>query len=339
MKLRRRSAAVLLAGLAFAAPIRIVHSLEPLADTVPAKAPRREAHLEAGNLSGRLLDNVANFERSGSGFNPFFHSAYPGKPIFRLEYVGLNFEHIFNGAAADRELSMFTPRKDPCEIIRATSDTATLRWPAESSAWRIGCEMTYRLSAPNMLDMVFSATPTVERFPLGYVAFMWAGYMSRTRERAIRFFGRAGEQEGWIAFGEDLTEGFETGTVSFDTLPDLPHEEGAQTLNLIENPTKKFLKPVYYGLLDGDQDLETDEDTLVYILMFDQSEPIRFSLWNFIRDSEGRPDPHSPAWDWQFVIRNPEVGKTYRYRARLVIEPFDGQESVARRYSEWMSGW
>ena len=36
---------------------------------------------------------------------------------------------------------------------------------------------------------------------------------------------------------------------------------------------------------------------MAYAMMFDQEAPIRFALWNYIRDESGRPDPHSPAWD------------------------------------------
>lgn len=294
-----------------------------------------EAHLEADSLAGVLLDNVANAKRQGSGFNPLYHAAYPEKPIYRLDAVGLNFEHVFNGVAADKGLCMFTPRKDRCEIEVEGGACATLRWPAERSSWGIACHMTYRFSAPNAIDLTFSATPGAARFPKGYAVFMWASYMNRTRERTIHFLGSDGVHEGWTAFGEDIEGGFETGTVSFAGVPDLPYEEGAQTLNLVEHPSKKFRKPFYYGLIDGDNNLETQDDTLAYIMMFDQTEAIRFAMWNFIKDAAGRPDPHSPAWDWQYVIRNPEPGKTYGYRARVVIKPFAGCEDVEREYEAW----
>ncbi len=55
-------------------------------------------------------------------------------------------------------------------------------------------------------------------------------------------------------------------------------------------------------------------------------------------DERGRPDPHSPAWDWQYVIRAPEIGRTYRYRARLLYRPFVDREAVRRAYEEWAAG-
>jgi hypothetical protein len=115
----------------------------------------------------------------------------------------------------------------------------------------------------------------------------------------------------------------------------LPYQEGAQTLNLIEQPSKHFSVPFFYGLLDGDHDLTTTEDTLAYIVMFDQCETIRFALWNFITDASGKPDTHSPAWDWQFVIRAPRIGEKHRYRARVLVKPFEGPEAVHSEYLRW----
>ena len=303
--------------------------------TIPVANTAHEAAMIFGDLNGSVLDNVANAKGQGSGFHPLCHRLYPDRPIFRAEFVGLNFEHVFNGTAADKERCMFTPRKDRCELVAHSAECVSLRWPVDHSSWDMGGELTYRLVAPNAIDITFEATPSAARFPLGYAAFMWASYMNRTRERRLHFIGRDGEREGWISFGDDLENGFETGTVSFAGVPDLPYEEGAQTLNIIEHPTKKFLKPFYYGLLDGDNDLTTEHDTLAYVVMFDQTESIRFALWNFITDASGRPDPHSPAWDWQYVIRNPKPGKTYGYRARVVIKPFVSREDVEREYTSW----
>ena len=302
---------------------------------IAASDGTHEASMNSGNLFGRLVDNIANAKGQGSGFHPLYHRLYPDRPIFRPEFVGLNFEHVFNGTAADKDRCMFTPRKDPCELMTHSMQRASLHWPKDHSSWDMSCAMTYTLAAPNAIDITFEATPYAALFPMGYVAFMWASYMNRTRERRIHFIGRDAEREGWISFGDDLNDSFETGTVSFFGLPGLPYEEGAQTLNTIEHPTKKFLKPLYYGLLDGDNDPATRDDTLVYIVMFDQTESIRFALWNFIKDASGQPDPHSPAWDWQYVVRNPQPGKTYGYRARVIIKPFVSREDVEREYEVW----
>lgn len=295
--------------------------------------------VEGGNFAGTLMDFVANKGRSGNGFNPLQHKQFRGENLFRDDATGLYFEHVFNGTAADAAIQMFTPNHDEHRVERVSDSTAVMRHPAATSAWGIESEMKCTLNG-DAVDMEFAMTPTRDRFPLGYVAFMWASYMNHARDRLIRFYGYDGEKEGWIAFGEptpEQPEGFETGTVSYWGAADLPYEDGANTLNVIEDSEKKFLLPFYYGLVDGDGDFGTQDDTMAYIMMFDQCESIRFALWNFIRNTAGERDRHSPAWDWQFVVRNPAPGRTYSYRARLLYLPFLSDEQIRTQYEDWVS--
>jgi len=221
-----------------------------------------------------------------------------------------------HGVAADSAINKFTPRLDPRSVVSSSDREASILNPVATSTWQVDSEMKYSLVNDNAIDMTFSVTPHADRYPLGYLAFMWASYMNRTRERRIHFYGEHHGRCGWLSFGDDSTdraEGFETGTVSAVGVPDLAYEGGADTLNILEDPEKKFIDPFYYGLADGDGDLTTTDDTMVYIMMFDQIEPIRFAMWNFIEDQRGKPDPHSPAWDWQYDIRSPELGRNYGY--------------------------
>jgi Cellulase (glycosyl hydrolase family 5) len=297
-----------------------------------------KAELTGGGFSGRLLDNKANAKRQGAGFNPLHHAAYPGQNLFSDANVGLNFEHVFNGIAADKDRAMFTPRKDPCELVSHSDRSATVHWPSETSSWGLDCTLKYTLAADNAIDLEFAVTPTREEWGQGYLAIMWASYMNHTRDRLIHFYGKDGDKEGWVQFGVDTDDGFETGTIRCDGAAPLPYEEGAQTLNLIEHPTKTFLEPFYYGLVDGDGKPDTQDDTMAYIMMFDQNAAIRFAMWNFAQNAAGDPDPHSPAWDWQFVIRGPKVGTTYRYRARVLYVPFTTADDIRRMYRQWQDG-
>jgi hypothetical protein len=303
-------------------------------------SPGSIVQLSGACFSGTLAENLSGQNPLGAGFRPLVHERFPDQNIYRDDAVGLNFEHIFNGAAADREISHATPRIDPRLIVSHSTSEASVIHRAEDSSWRIDSEMRYKLMKPCTIDLTFSATLREQRYPLGYVAMMWASYMNRACERWIYFYGELDGTEGWISFGDDTKdrpEGFETGTVSATGVPDLPYEEAAEKLNIIENQRKKFIKPFYYGLVDGDGDLDTHDDTMVYVVMFDQIDPIRFALWNFSCDADGNRDPHSPAWDWQYVIRNPAVNKQYGYRARIIYKPFVGRADVVREFEHWKS--
>src|SRR5262249_1545909 len=86
----------------------------------------QEAIVESQWLMRRVLDNVGNKGRQGSGFNPLCYGGYPGKPIYSAKETGLNFEHIFNGMTADKAICMFTPRKDPVELIQRSTNSVLL---------------------------------------------------------------------------------------------------------------------------------------------------------------------------------------------------------------------
>ena len=293
-----------------------------------------QVQLQGGKLSGTLRDNSKD---GSNGLVPLCHADFPGRSVF---WLGLNFENVFNGVTADNARSGYTPKRDPC-LIEAHSDaSASLRWPAENSSWGLECEMRFTLSGQSCVDLEFTTTPrrndfAHDRFAPHYAAMMWSSYMKQARDRKIYFYGVNGEKKGWVTLGEDTDVGFDTGAVPYDGAPCLPHEDEADSGNIVEHPAKRFLLPFYYGLVDGDGDVSTVDDTMVYIVMFDQCEPIRFAMWNFTKNSDGEPDTHSPAWDWQFVVRNPEVGKTYSYKARIVYKPFISAERVMREYTRW----
>lgn len=284
---------------------------------------------------GQLLGGIRLVPNLGAAFQPLRHKAYPGRNLFKDGQGGLNFEHIFNGTANDEKLSWFTPRRDKHLVVEQSETTALVHHPASESAWSIESEMHYSLTDESAVDMHFRVKLQKNRFALGYVAFMWASYMQGTLGRTIHFPGKQGNYTGWLTFGETTGDSFETGTISAIGVSPLPFEPNAATLNVIEHQSKQFSQPFYYGLMDGDGNSATTDDVMAYIMMFDQTEPIRFALWNFIRDKSGNPDPRQPAWDWQFVIRNPELGKWYEYHARMAYVPFESREAIVQYYENW----
>ena len=101
--------------------------------------------------------------------------------------------------------------------------------------------MTYTLSA-DVVDMEFQVQFHEDRFPLGYAAMMWASYMDGTVDRKIHFPGESSGEEGWITFGEDADDGFETGTISARGVTPLPYEEDAELLALGGLPLGRYFK-------------------------------------------------------------------------------------------------
>jgi len=300
------------------------------------RSERHNVELHGGRLSALLVDNEGS---AGSGFSQLRHADFPERSLF--SWVGLNFEHVFNGVLADDYRSGSTPRNDPCHILVHSASSASLVWPAEGSSWGLACEMRFALSGANCVDIDFTITPTRpdiihHQFHPPYVAMMWASYLELARDRSIHFYGTDGKNKGWMALGQESCGAFEQGAISCYGVPPLPWECNANAANLGQHFSKKFLSPFYYGLVDGDGDPATADDTMVFIMMFDQRQPIRFAMWNFFPGADGKADPHRPAWDWQFIVRNPRVGKTYGYKARLVYKRFVSPQDVRHEYLHWL---
>ena len=151
------------------------------------------------------------------------------------------------------------------------------------------------------------------------------------RDGLVRYWGEEDGREGWYTLGEPENDPrFEKGaTVPYRGQADLPVQPATLVINITEHPVKRFVKPLYYGLTDGDGDYATQDDTMAVIMMFDREEPIRLARWNWTGN------PHWPAWDWQFVIRDPKAGTPYTYRARMVFKPFAGPDDVMAEYERW----
>ena len=279
--------------------------------------------LGSGSLYGWFSVNRAR-QGVGAGITHLVSGEFPYAPVFMRP--NLNFEHIMSGRVADAWRAQNTPRTDPMEVRILSPSCIEIRCPAQSSAWRLDCLMRYAYSGQHAIDMEFEVTPRANEAPLGSLVFMWASYMHAVMNRNLIFPGIRDGVEGWTEFGGGPSGG---GTIGGVGQPDVKWEKGADALNLAVQPSIHFTEPVYYGLVDGDQDWETADDAMAFIMMFDSPENTRFAVWNW------GDDLHSTAWDWQYVLRNPEVGRTYKHRARLVYKRFQDREDVLAEYRSW----
>lgn len=300
--------------------------------------------METPILLGELFGNNP-FLTGGQGTNGFRYledKFFDNRNLFWQ--AGFYFEHIFNGDKDDGWRQLFTPEADPCFISSPSPNKGTLYWPSAGSTWGVECSMNFHLSS-YFLDMIFQARPTVNVWPKGWLGFMWASYVDTAIDRRIYFWGRdpSNGQWGWCSYGDSngLTPGGEemidqgiipsigTKELKFD-----PWSPNFSVHNFSDDyEGREFHTPFYYGLVDGDGDLSTTEDTMCYLMMFNQCLPIRFALFNFSGNT------HRPAWDWQYIIRNPKIGKTYSYRARFAYFPWRGERKgrtdVIKEYYKW----
>ena len=68
---------------------------------------------------------------------------------------------------------------------------------------------------------------------------------------------------------------------------------------------------------------------LAYLFDSSESEVIRFS------QSPTGGGKTNPAWDFQFIIPQPEQGKEYSFSVRIVYKPFINQEDLLKEWQSW----
>lgn len=304
----------------------------------PGPMPR-SIRLGKGHLSGLLVDNESSIGQQGSGLAILCDDRYPGVNLFRDDFIGFNFEHVFNGVTADNFRSSLTPRQEPVELTRRSDNSATIRWPAETSKWGMECSLTYTFCEPDCIDFTFEATPYQDHFRQGYVSCMWASYMTHVRDKRLFFPGESEREKGWLWVGGDpLVEAGNYRTIRGKGQSPLPREKDAACQNTDTSDERFFTMPFYYGLVDGDGDPETRGDLMAYIMMFDQGANIRMGNFSSITKYDGTRAPRSAAWDWQFVIYTPKVGQKYEHRARFLYKPFVSRPDIREEYNRWIRG-
>jgi hypothetical protein len=313
---------------------------EPLS----SKNSPKSVLLDDGVLSAELFPSDGNNENpccsaEQNGFRTFSHSAYPNHDIFGVS--GLNFEHIFSRLSEDWERGEFSPRKVACVLEPHSGNSASLFWPSATSSWGADSKMTYSLNGNGYVDLEFrtSFAKDPER---EYLLYMWANYMCGVRSPVTHFWGIKNFSSltdnfgtgdfGWVTFGAwPLPPLFdEQGIVGFLGAPELWHESRFKNLNFMSYEDCRFLLPFFWGIVDGDGDLSTTNDDMVYAMMFDQAESLRMIMWDFARGE------HKPVWDWQYVIQAPKPGCSYGYRARVLYKPYVSPEDVVSEYVQWV---
>jgi hypothetical protein len=87
----------------------------------------------------------------------------------------------------------------------------------------------------------------------------------------------------------------------------------------------RFDQPFFYGHFDE----------LIWLVMFDRADGLRFTHSPSGGGVNAALQTTNPAWDFQFLVQNPEVMKEYSFRARTVLRPRCSREEVLQEFLHW----
>ncbi|MBM3500065.1 MAG: hypothetical protein FJX74_15525 [Armatimonadetes bacterium] len=298
------------------------------ADSIEAPGdliPEGRVSLQVGDLTATVIDNAPLEEHAGryNGLTRVVHAAGP-ESFFVPTYAGLNFEHLY-----DAETDGFSPREGAYGLRRLGPTAVALYRPAaEEPHWQVESLSTFTCSAPSTIDFEFACVPRRQDYAGGFLGAFWASYIDAPLVRSIYFLGRrAGTDEPprWVtAYSPEhgvqschLHEA-DPGDCSPRELPVLASLERGRS-------PYEFTEWFYYGR----------SGSLVWIMMFDPGSLDEGERLRFAQSPTGGGG-RNPAWDFCYLIKGPQAGRRYGFRARAVLKPFAGSEDVIREYERWL---
>jgi hypothetical protein len=219
----------------------------------------------------------------------------------------------------------FEPRHAPMKFRKLSPTSAELTQEA-TPAYGVESRTMFNLKEPHYIDVSYRAIPRKGGFSGNYLGIFWASYINGPLDKSIYFLrgdsSLAAPQ--WVQFctqehGRDSTV-LPAGETNELTVTDEPG-----TLFRHISPLR-YGEPFYYGRF-GD---------MVLIYAFRRNPYLRFAHSPLGGGRSASKDDTNPAWDFQLVIPEPEVGKEYGLDMRVIYKPWSGRADVLREVSSWM---
>jgi hypothetical protein len=288
----------------------------------PQPASTSPITLTAGDLTATFADNEAFgpvHKQRYNGIASIVHPAATGG-LFVPDYAGFNLEHLFGGELLEE---LFEPRLYPMILSQVDDKTVRLYQPPTPRS-KVESVHLFRMAPSNCIDVTVTLTlQDLSAFKHGYAGAFWANYIDKPDNKAIRFWGTCPDKQDphWVeAYSEE--HGVKSAHTFFHETfePYFAPNFNATLANHFSG--NKYIEPFFFGL----------RGKMVYALFFDRTEGIRFS------QSPTGGGNGNPAWDHYFIVRNPEIGKPYSYRARVLYKPFVSNEDVREEWKAWRAG-
>lgn len=292
-----------------------------------ARAATAESHtvLRAGDLTAVIGGNAAH-EQHRAGYNGVWslRHARSTRSVFVPAVAGLNLEHIVSGEHLEDSKTFFEPRNAPMELKRVSDAEAELHQPP-TPTFQVESWTRFRLLAPHCLDMDFRCRAHRDVFPRGYLSLFWASYMNAPADKSMYFVGGLGSQKDlWTQLCTQWHNDQSTVRHRADRF-EMTFPAGGRDALFKSLSRLCFDLPLFYGHIDD----------LVWIVMFDRSEGIRFTHSPSGGGASAEHMTTNPAWDFQFLVPKPEVMRDYGFKVRTVLRPACPRAEILAELSRW----
>jgi len=281
---------------------------------------------KVGDLEAVIGDNAAHGKHR-AGYNGVWSLKHKKstRNLFVPSYTGLNLEHVFNGETEFISNDhFFEPRRSPMTFKKLNDQSCELHQPP-TPHFHVESRTRFTLKPPWYIDIDFECIPHQHVHPNGYIGLFWASYMNAPADKSIHFQG--GWKKGQKMWMQHCTQKHddESSVLHFDDTTKLSFKPGNRNALFMNYSPMRFVTPFYYGYFED----------LVYIIMFDRFEGIRFTHSPSGGGFNQTFHTTHPAWDYQFIIPEYEVSKKYGFKARAVFRPRCSRKEILDEYQMW----
>ena len=283
--------------------------------------------LKAGDLTAVIGDNSADGAHR-AGYNDVWSLQHSvgSRGIFVPAVAGLNLEHIVSGEHLEDQKTFFEPRNAPMQLTQISASEVELHQPP-TPTFHVESWTRFRLVAPHYLDMTFRCRAHQPVFPHGYMSLFWASYMNAPGDKSMYFLGGLdGQKDMWTQLCTQWHNDQSTVRHRDDSF-EMTFAAGSRDTLFKSLSRFRFDQPFFYGHFDD----------LVWLVMFDRSEGIRFTHSPSGGGANAELKSTNPAWDFQFLVPNPEVMKEYSFRVRTVLRPRCSRAELLAEFAKWKS--
>lgn len=281
--------------------------------------PQRVVSWSNGIIDAVFVDNEAFGENHRAGYNGIAelrHSAQDSS-VFVPFYAGFNLEHIFGG---DSLTELFEPRRHPMELFRISDDELML-YQSPTPLSKVESQTVFRLTNAHYIDVDFRfIVHDGKFFNHGYAGLFWASYIHKPEDRKIYFQGRRADSDsaGWIA-AFSIRHGLKSTHLGMHENKEINFAPNFNATLASHFSEYRYDRAFYYGRFHN----------MVLAYMFKPDKGIRFS------QSPTGGGEFNPAWDFQFIVPDFEVGQEYSFQARIMYKEFKGVKDVQEEFEAW----
>jgi hypothetical protein len=281
---------------------------------------RKHITLKKGDLKVEFIDNTSFGPLHKKGYNGLASLVHlrDARNIFVPEYAGFNLEHIFGG---DSLQQLFEPRLHPMALFQK-SDDQVLLYQSSTPDSKVESLTQFRLVEPYYIDVTFQCIIHDSAFfKHNYAGFFWASYINQPDDKTIYFRGKSNfdENQSWIqAYSKEHGVASTHRSSSKDRDFYFAENFNAKLANHFSDFT--YEAPFFYGRFSD----------MVLAYLFDSDQVIRFS------QSPTGGGSANPAWDFQWMIPEPQIGQIYSFETRLIYKPFVSSRDIEEEFENWL---